>query len=69
MFHETGVYNPKKDYRVLSCIIYTIIKNYVCIDYLSCKYVFCEIPVGSRGGSKHREKVLTEYWVFEFHIC
>ena len=21
-------------YRVLSCVIYTIIKNYVCIDYL-----------------------------------
>ena len=24
-------------YRVLSCVIYTTIKNYVCIDYLACK--------------------------------
>ena len=38
MFYETRVYNPKKYYRVLSCFIYTIIKNYVCIDYLSCQY-------------------------------
>ena len=24
-------------YKVLSCVIYTLIDNYVCIDYLSCK--------------------------------
>ena len=26
--------NAKKIFRVLSCVIYTIIRNYVCIDYL-----------------------------------
>ena len=36
MFHDTKAYNPKKYFRVLSCIIYTIIKNYVCID-LACQ--------------------------------
>ena len=35
IFYETIAYN--KAYRVLSCVIYTIIKNYVCIDYLACQ--------------------------------
>ena len=35
MFYETRA--DKKYYRVLSCVIYTIIKNYVCIDYLACQ--------------------------------
>ena len=33
MFYETRLDN--KLYRVLSCVIYTIIRNYVCIDYLA----------------------------------
>ena len=24
-------------YRVLSCVIYYLIENYVCVDYLSCQ--------------------------------
>ena len=35
MFYEKIAY--KKSYRVLSCVIYTTIKNYVCIDCLSCQ--------------------------------
>ena len=35
MFYDTREDNPKKAFRVLSCVIYTIIKNYVYIDYLS----------------------------------
>ena len=27
----------KKVYGVFSCVIYTIIKNYVCIDYIACQ--------------------------------
>ena len=34
MIYETRKY-PKKVFRVLSCVIYTIIRNYVCIDYLA----------------------------------
>ena len=42
---------------MLSCVIYTIIKNYVCIDYLACQSkIISEMPVGSGGGSKHRDK-------------
>ena len=37
IFYEIRADNPKKAYRVLICVIYTIIKNYVCIDYLACK--------------------------------
>ena len=29
--------NPMKSFKVLSCLIYTIIINYVCIDYLACE--------------------------------
>ena len=55
MFYETRA--DKKAYRVLSFVIYTRMKNYVCIDYLDCKSKqLSEIPVGSGGGSKHGNK-------------
>ena len=28
---------PKTLYRVLSCVVYYLIDNYICIDYLSCQ--------------------------------
>ena len=34
MFYGTRK-KHKKVFKVLSCVIYTIIKNYVCIDYLA----------------------------------
>ena len=34
VFYEHGTFNPRKTIRVLSCVIYTIIDRYVCIDYL-----------------------------------
>ena len=37
MFYETRAYNPKKYYRVLILVIYTAIKNYVCIEYIACQ--------------------------------
>ena len=37
MFHETRAINPEKYFRVLSCVIYTIIDNYIYIDYLAFK--------------------------------
>ena len=36
MFYETRK-NPKKASKVLSCVIYTMISNYVCVDYLTCQ--------------------------------
>ena len=32
VFYEQGAFNPRKMFRVLSCVIYTIIDRYVCID-------------------------------------
>ena len=37
IFYETREDNTNKAYRVLSCVVYTTIKNYVCIDYISCQ--------------------------------
>ena len=34
VFYELGNFNPRKMFRVLSCVIYTIIDRYFCIDYL-----------------------------------
>ena len=41
----------------MSCVIYTITNNNVCIDYLACESIFkTELLVGSRGGFKHEKK-------------
>ena len=41
-------------FRVLSCVIYTIISNYVCIDYLgSEKSKLSDLCLGVAGSYKH----------------
>ena len=37
IFHDTIVTKPRKHFRVLSCVIYTIIDHYICIGYLACQ--------------------------------
>ena len=37
MFYETNRTKPKKVFRLLSCVLYYLIKNHICIDYLSCQ--------------------------------
>ena len=34
MFYESKGRNPIQVYMVLSCVLYSLIKNYVCIDYI-----------------------------------
>ena len=34
MIYENRTTNPTKMFRVLSCVLYYVIDNYVCIDYL-----------------------------------
>ena len=54
MFYETRVDNPKKYFRVLSFVFYTIIKNYFCVGYLDFLLKqLSEITVGCRGGYKY----------------
>ena len=37
MFYESKTKNPIKFYRVLSFVLYYIIENYFCINYLCCQ--------------------------------
>ena len=37
MLYDSKSKTTAKVYRVLSCLIYSLINNYVCIDYLCCK--------------------------------
>ena len=48
---------PKKNFKVLSCVIYTIIRNYVYIDYLGSESKkLSELGLGSGGSFKHVNK-------------
>ena len=43
-------------FRVLSCVIYTIIGKYVCIDYLgSKKSKLSDLHIGCNGKNKHND--------------
>ena len=37
MSYDNNEEKPKKVYRVLSCVVYYLIENYVSVDYLSCQ--------------------------------
>ena len=68
IFYETRQ-NPKKVFKVLSCVIYTKISNYICIDDLACKpRRRDELPVAIGEGFKHGKK-LWKNWELEFQIC
>ena len=68
MSYETRK-NSNKSFKVFSCVIYTIINNYVCIDYLACeKYFLSEIPVGYGGFLKHVNKSDDKILGMEFQI-
>ena len=57
MFYDTRADNPRKAFRVLSCVIYNIMKNYFCIDYLDFRPKhLSEITVGSKMSSKYGDK-------------
>ena len=38
MFYENRKMDPMKVIRGLICVVYSVIDNYVCIDYLGCQY-------------------------------
>ena len=37
MFYESKTRYPLKVYKLLSCVLYSTIENYVCIEYLCCQ--------------------------------
>ena len=54
VFYELGNINPRKMLKVLSCVIYTIIDRYVCIDYLGTeKKKISELRLGCTLQSKY----------------
>ena len=54
IFYESGKTIIRKMFRVLSCVIYTIIDKYVCIGYLgSEKSKLSDLKIGCTGSSKH----------------
>ena len=53
-FYELGNINPTKIFKLFSCVIYTIIDRYVCIDYLGTKKKkISELRLGCTLQSKH----------------
>ena len=58
MFHDTRGGKHEKYFRVFSCVIYTIIVNYVCVDYLACQSKqLCEITMGSKHGERVQNNI------------
>ena len=56
MLYETRN-NPKKVFKVLSYVIYIIISNYVCIEYLASESkIIIDFSVGYGEGYKHEEE-------------
>ena len=37
IFYENGTTNQMKVFRLLSCVIYYVIDNYFCIEYICCQ--------------------------------
>ena len=54
IFYESGKIIIRKLFRVLSFVIYTIINNYVCIDYLGTeKLKISDLKIVCTGSSKN----------------
>ena len=57
VFYELGNFNPRKMFRVLSCVIYTIIGRYFCIDYLGTETnKISKLRLGCTLKTKHENK-------------
>ena len=56
MFFDHIKKYAKKMFRVLSCVIYTVIRNYVCIDYLGYEKKLIDLRLGVAGSYKHINK-------------
>ena len=55
--YEHGTINPGKMFKVLSCVIYTIIDRYVCIDYLGTEIKkISQLKLGRSLKIRHEDK-------------
>ena len=69
MFFNNGKKYAKKMFRMLSCVIYTFIRNYACIDYLGFEKKLSDLRLGVAGSYKYIDKNMRTYWDSEFQIC
>ena len=54
---ELGNLNPRKMFKVLSCVIYAIIDRYVCIDYLGTEIKkISQLKLGRSLKTRHEDK-------------
>ena len=51
--YEHGSFSTRKLFKVLSCVIYTIIEKYVCIDYFVQKFFLSELKLGLSLETQH----------------
>ena len=58
--------NATKYFTVLSFVIYAIIDNHACIDYLACQSKKLSVICMDKN---IRARVLINSWVLKFHIC
>ena len=57
MIYELGSYSTKKVFKVLSCVLYTMIEKYVCIDYLcTLNKILSELNIGTTLLNKHDDQ-------------
>ena len=57
MIYEQGNYSTIKVFKVLSCVVYTMIEKYVCIDYLcTLNNKLSEIKVNYANLNKHEDQ-------------
>ena len=58
MIYELGDFSTIKVFKVLSCVVYTMIKKCVCIDYLcTLNNRLSEIKIGTTFLHKHDNKI------------
>ena len=69
VFYELGNTNPRKMFKVLSCVIYKIIDRYVCIDYLGTEIKkMSELRLGCTLKTNMKVWTMTTYLVLVLQI-
>ena len=62
MIYDNNGGNAKKVYRVLSCVVYSLIEYYFCIDYLSCQPKALKLYFIQTNISRYKYQYFTRYW-------
>ena len=66
IFYENGTTNQMKVFRLLSCVIYYVIDNYVCVEYICCQAKTLSVACCDNFFEK---RVIMNYLVLAFQKC